>query len=70
MLRREASVLRSSPESLPAAQGPEQETPGGKNANNPNIKITGESMSAGRNRVIDQVIAWARANNIPVNVVE
>jgi hypothetical protein len=31
MLRREASVLRSSPESLPAAQGPEQETPGGKN---------------------------------------
>jgi RHS repeat-associated protein len=40
------------------------------NANNPNIKITGESMSAGRNRVIDQVIAWARANNIPVNIVE
>jgi hypothetical protein len=32
MLRREASVLRSSPESLPAAQGPEQETPGGKRA--------------------------------------
>jgi hypothetical protein len=33
MLRREALALRSGPESLPAAQGSEQETPGGKKNN-------------------------------------